>query len=55
MDMGGQTQPSTLAYPLLSSIQPCFTDYMHMEGSQHNLRGKFFNTNRVDKVLIATL
>ena len=35
MDMGGRPQSSAPAYPPLSSIQPCFTDYMHMEVLQH--------------------
>ena len=48
-------QPSTLAYTLLSSIQPCLTDYMPMEESQNTFRVEFFDTNGFDNVLIATL
>ena len=31
MDMGGRPESSAPSYPPLASIQPCFTDYMHME------------------------
>ena len=55
MDMGGRTQSSAPAYPLLSSIQPCYTNYMHMEVLQDTLREDFLDINRVNKVLIATL